>query len=142
MTRLEKPQTIRTYSPKPPKGWKRFRWYGLGLIWMISSVGSGSVLFTPRIGSHYGYNLLWLIPIIVFFMWVMIREVGWYTAVTGKTIVEGYNTLPTPIVVFLTLYLNRVQLPNSVQPGRFSFISMILSGLFFTGFGVLYFFNL
>ncbi|MDM9379763.1 Nramp family divalent metal transporter [Chlorogloeopsis sp. ULAP01] len=98
MTQLRERQQVqvRSHSPKPPKGWNRLKWYGPGLIWMISSVGSGSVLFTPRIGSRYEYGLLWMALIVIFFMWVMIREVGWYTVVTGKTILEGYRELPGP----------------------------------------------
>ncbi len=98
MTRLRERQEVqvRSHSPKPPKGWNRFKWYGPGLIWMISSVGSGSVLFTPRIGSRYEYGLLWMALIVIFFMWIMIREVGWYIVVTGKTILEGYRDLPGP----------------------------------------------
>ncbi len=99
MTQLREPQEtqkVRTHSPKPPSGWNRFKWYGPGLIWMISSVGSGSVLFSPRIGSRYEYGLLWMALIVIFFMWVMIREVGWYTVVTGKTILSGYRELSGP----------------------------------------------
>ncbi|MFQ4146633.1 Nramp family divalent metal transporter [Chlorogloeopsis sp. ULAP02] len=98
MTQLRERQQVqvRSHSPKPPKGWNRLKWYGPGLIWMISSVGSGSVLFTPRVGSRYEYGLLWMALIVIFFMWVMIREVGWYTVVTGKTILEGYRELPGP----------------------------------------------
>lgn len=96
MPRLRERKEIRSYSPKPPKGGERFKWYGPGLIWMTASVGSGAVLFTPRIGSRYGYELLWLVPIVVFLMWVMIREVGWYTIATGKTIMDGYGKVPGP----------------------------------------------
>lgn len=60
---------------------------------MVASVGSGSVLFTPRVGSRYGYEFLWMALIFMFFMWVMIREVGRYTVVTGKTIFEGYRDI-------------------------------------------------
>jgi Mn2+/Fe2+ NRAMP family transporter len=96
MTQLREHQEIRSSTPKPPRGWNRFKWYGPGLIWMISSVGSGSVLFTPRVGSRYGYSLLWAALIVIFFMWVMIKEVGRYTVVTGKTILDGYGDLPGP----------------------------------------------
>ncbi|MBE9170607.1 Nramp family divalent metal transporter [Pleurocapsales cyanobacterium LEGE 06147] len=87
---------IRASTPKPPRGWKQLKWYGPGFMWMISSVGSGSVLFTPRVGSRYGYEYLWALLIVIFFMWVMIREVGRYTVVTGKTILDGYRDLPGP----------------------------------------------
>ena len=63
---------------------------------MVSSVGSGSVLFTPRVGSRYGYELLWAALIIIVLMWVMIREVGRYTVVTGRTILAGYRDVPGP----------------------------------------------
>jgi len=46
MTQTQECQEVRSHSPKPPKGIKRFQWYGPGLLWMVSSVGSGSVLFT------------------------------------------------------------------------------------------------
>lgn len=79
--------------PQAPKGWNRFKWYGPGLLWMVSAIGSGSVLFTPRVGARYGYEFLWLALIFMFFMFVMIREVGRYTVVTGKTIFEGYRDI-------------------------------------------------
>lgn len=79
--------------PTPPTGKNRLKWYGPGLLWMVSAVGSGSVLFTPRVGARYGYEFLWMAIIFIFFMWVMIREVGRYTVVTGKTIFEGYRDI-------------------------------------------------
>lgn len=87
---------IRSSTPNPPKGLDKLKWYGPGLIWMISSVGSGSVLFTPRIGSRYEYELMWISLIIFIFMWVMIKEVGRYTVVTGKSILDGFTDLPGP----------------------------------------------
>ncbi len=75
----------------PPKGKDRLKWYGPGLMWMISSVGSGSVLFTPRVGARYGFEFLWVALVIIFLMWIMIREVGRYSVVTGKTIFDGFK---------------------------------------------------
>lgn len=79
--------------PKAPTGKEKLKWYGPGLLWMVSAVGSGSVLFTPRVGARYGYEFLWMALIFMFFMWVMIREVGRYTVVTGNTIFEGYRDI-------------------------------------------------
>lgn len=79
--------------PDAPKGREKFKWYGPGLLWMVSAVGSGSVLFTPRVGARYGYEFLWMALIFMFFMWVMIREVGRYTVITGNTIFEGYRDI-------------------------------------------------
>jgi Mn2+/Fe2+ NRAMP family transporter len=84
-----------TVEPIPTR-WERFKWYGPGLIWMVSSVGSGSILFTPRVGSRYGYGLLWASFFVAFLTWVIIREIGRYTVVSGRTILDGYNGLPGP----------------------------------------------
>ncbi len=83
----------REHVPDPPSGWETLKWYGPGLVWMVSAVGSGSVLFTPRIGAKYGYEFVWMAMIFFFLMFVMIREVGRYTVVTGKTIFEGYSDI-------------------------------------------------
>lgn len=96
MTKTQDRPDIRSGTPRPPSGWAQLKWYGPGLMWMISSVGSGSVLFTPRVGSRYGYEYLWALLIVIFLMWVMIREVGRYTVVSGKTILDGYRDLPGP----------------------------------------------
>lgn len=87
---------VRSRTPSPPEGRERLKWYAPGLLWMVSSVGSGSVLFTPRVGSRYGYELLWVALIVIVFMWVMIREVGRYTVATGRTILDGYRQVPGP----------------------------------------------
>jgi Mn2+/Fe2+ NRAMP family transporter len=44
--------------PAAPKGKEIIRWLGPGFLWMVSAAGSGELLFTPRIGSMYGYSLL------------------------------------------------------------------------------------
>lgn len=87
---------FRDRVPAPPEGKDRWRWYGPGLLWMLSAVGTGSILFTPRVGSVYGYDLFWLLIVVVFFMWVMIREMSRFTIVTGKTMLEGMHTLGGP----------------------------------------------
>jgi Mn2+/Fe2+ NRAMP family transporter len=63
---------------------------------MVASVGSGSVLFTPRVGSRYGLDLLWIAILGAVLTWVIIREIGRYTVITGKTILDGYAGVPGP----------------------------------------------
>ncbi len=79
-----------------PGGWARLAWYGPGFVWMVSSVGSGSILFTPRVGSRYGYDLLWAALLVALLTWVIIREIGRYTVVSGRTILDGYNGIGGP----------------------------------------------
>ncbi len=87
---------LRDTVPAAPKGRERLRWYGPGLLWMLSAVGTGSILFSPRVGSVYGYELFWLLLLVIFFMWVMIREMARFTIVTGRTILDGMSTLEGP----------------------------------------------
>ncbi len=87
---------LRRSVKHPPEGFKKLAWYGPALLWMLSSVGSGSVLFTPRVGSRYGFQLLWIALIVIFMQWVMNREVGRYTVVTGRTLLDGCRNIPGP----------------------------------------------
>lgn len=87
---------LRSWVSLPPQGWRRFAWYGPGLLWMLSAVGSGSILFTPRVASVYRYDLLWLLLLVVFFMWIMIREMARFSIVTGRSMLDGMNGLPGP----------------------------------------------
>ena len=82
--------------PTPPRGLARLRWYGPGILWMLSAVGTGSILFTPRVASLYRYELLWLLLVVVALMWVMIREMARFPIVTGRSMLEGMSRLPGP----------------------------------------------
>ncbi|MDO3381601.1 Nramp family divalent metal transporter [Gilvimarinus algae] len=66
------------------------------MLWMLSAVGTGSILFTPRVAAAYEYQLLWLLLLVVFFMWVMIREMARYSIVSGQTMLEGMYSLNGP----------------------------------------------
>ena len=90
------PIRLRSKVPEPPTGLRRLQWWGPGLLWAMSAVGSGSVLFTPRVGSEYGYAFLWLLWGVAFLMWMMIREAGRFAVATGRTLLDGFSTLPGP----------------------------------------------
>lgn len=63
---------------------------------MVSAAGSGELLFTPRIGSQYGYALLWALLAAVLLKWFINREIGRYAVCTGATVLGGFATLPGP----------------------------------------------
>lgn len=76
----------------PPKTFKeKLKWLGPGFLWMVSAAGSGELLFTPRIGSLYGYTLLWALLIAVLLKWFINREIGRYTVCTGQTVMQGFS---------------------------------------------------
>src|SRR6056297_3769440 len=87
---------LRENTTVAPTGRETFFWISPGLLWMLSAVGTGSILFTPRVASAYEYQFAWLLLLIVFFMAVMIREMGRYSVVTGLTLMEGLQHLPGP----------------------------------------------
>jgi Mn2+/Fe2+ NRAMP family transporter len=82
--------------PEPPRGRGRLAWLGPAFLWMLSAVGSGELLFTPRVAALYGYALLWAMLAAVALKWFVNREVGRYTVCTGETIVEGFARVPGP----------------------------------------------
>jgi Mn2+/Fe2+ NRAMP family transporter len=79
--------------PEPPYRWKRFAAVGPGFLWMVSAAGSGELLFTPRMGALYGYQLLWALLVAVGLKWVITREIGRFTVSTGATLLEGFSRL-------------------------------------------------
>lgn len=88
---------LRNQTEKVPQGWwRRLAWLGPGLLWMLSAVGTGSILFTPRVAAAYQYQLLWLLLFVVALMWIMIREMARYSIVTGRSMLDGMNDLPGP----------------------------------------------
>lgn len=82
--------------PAPPKGLKRIKWLGPGFLWMVSAAGSGELLFTPRVGSLYGYALIWALFAAVILKWFINREVGRFAVCTGHSIIDGFASLPGP----------------------------------------------
>jgi Mn2+/Fe2+ NRAMP family transporter len=81
----------------PPKTFReKLKWLGPGILWMVSAAGSGELLFTPRIGSLYGYSLLWAMLAAVALKWFINREIGRYTVCTGKTVIDGFSLLKGP----------------------------------------------
>ncbi len=92
----ESHREVRKGVGQPPKGWARLTWLGAAVLWALSSVGAGIIFYSPRVAARYGYSLLWAIVVVVFFTWLITREIGRYTIVSGKTIMEGYRNAPGP----------------------------------------------
>lgn len=74
----------------------RIRWLGPGFLWMVSAAGSGELLFSPRVGSLYGYVFLWALLLAVAFKWFINREIGRFAVCTGQPILVGFKRLPGP----------------------------------------------
>jgi len=84
------------FVPPPPQGLEVLKWVGPGIIWMVSAIATGELLFTPRVSSLYGYSLLWVMIGAIFLKALIAREIGRYATVTGGSIVYGLRNLPGP----------------------------------------------
>jgi Mn2+/Fe2+ NRAMP family transporter len=69
---------------------------GPAIIWMISAIATGELLFTPRIASLYGYSVLWTLILAIFLKTVLSIEIGRYAVVTGGSLLQGIKNLPGP----------------------------------------------
>ncbi len=81
---------------KAPTGIQRLKWIGPGIVWMISAIATGELLFTPRIASLYGYSLLWAMVIAIVLKALVVREIGRYAVVSGDSVLPGMHKMPGP----------------------------------------------
>jgi hypothetical protein len=81
-------RTIRSLVEGVPAGFGRLSWYAPAVLWSVSAIGSGSVLFTPRVAARYEYELLWIALVTCVLMWSLIRESARYAIVTGRTMLD------------------------------------------------------
>ncbi len=129
MTNSEK--QIRKKVGKPPKGWSKLSWLGAAVLWALSSVGAGVIFYSPRVAARYGYTLLWAIVVVIFFTWLITREIGRYTIVTGKTIMEGYQKIPGPhnwpVWIFFLTHLVDISLFSAGQAALAASLATLLA---------------
>lgn len=80
---------------EPPKGWlASLRYLGPGLVLGASIVGSGELIATTALGAEVGFVLLWLVILSTLVKVAVQVELARWSMVTGKTALEGYNTVP------------------------------------------------
>jgi hypothetical protein len=111
-----RPQDVNTEKDEQPNWWRK----------LIRS--------RSKLRNAYAIVIGTIIPLIVFFL---VRNPVDILSLAGTV-----AAVHTPVVVFLTLYLNMKRLPKPLRPGRFSIVLMVLSGLFFTVFAVYHFVTL
>lgn len=81
-----------------PRGAKqKLRWLGPGITWLAAGAGgAGELLFPPRVGSLYGYAFLWALIIAILLKWFINKEIGRYAVCTGRSLLDGFKSLPGP----------------------------------------------
>jgi manganese transport protein len=69
---------------------------GPGMVLAASIVGSGELIATTTLGAQVGFSVLWMILLSCAIKPVVQAELGRYTIATGRTGLEGFDTLPGP----------------------------------------------
>jgi len=66
------------------------------VIWMVSSIATGELIFTPRVASLYGYTVIWMVAAAIFLKALIAHEIGRYAVATGTSFLRGATRLPGP----------------------------------------------
>lgn len=81
----------------PPRTfWQILKSIGPGLIITANIVGTGELIVTTRLGSQFGFTLLWFVIFGCFIKVFVQIEWGRYTVSEGVTSLEALNRLPGP----------------------------------------------
>ena len=66
--------------------------FGPGIILMMTGIGTSHTVTAPTAGGHFGYALLWCIPIDYIFKYYGFEMAFRFTNATGKSLIEAYST--------------------------------------------------
>ncbi len=83
--------------PRPPRGWRRLTMLGPGLVWAASSVGVAELVFATRAGAIFGFLLLWVPLVSLFFKYFLTELMGRYTIASGRDVIWAFSSLETKI---------------------------------------------
>ncbi|WP_048179875.1 Nramp family divalent metal transporter [Methanoculleus sediminis] len=125
----------RIIVPPAPRGRESLTWMGPAIIWMISAIATGELLFTPRIASLYGYSVLWMLILAILLKTALSIEIGRYAVVTGGSLLQGIRNLPGPAnwgvwIIVLPQILVAVATITGMAGSASSAIILILPGSF------------
>ena len=79
-------------------GRSRFRigWFlslGPGVVYILTSLGSGDIVSNGTAGASYGYQLIWVLAMTLVFRFVWVNASAKYVLVTGESLFSGYGRL-------------------------------------------------
>ncbi|HJJ58972.1 MAG TPA: Nramp family divalent metal transporter, partial [Methanocorpusculum sp.] len=70
--------------------------FGPGLLLAITAAGEAGITEALEIGAHFHLTLLWVVILTLLFKYAFTTGIARYTLATGKTIFEGFGSLPGP----------------------------------------------
>ncbi|MHC4227432.1 MAG: Nramp family divalent metal transporter [Planctomycetota bacterium] len=69
---------------------------GPGLLLAATAIGASHLVMSPKAGSMFGFQLLWLVPLTHLFKYHAFEFGPRYAAATGESLIAGYMRLPGP----------------------------------------------
>ncbi len=75
---------------------EKFVFFGPGLLLAITAAGQAGISYALDIGAHFQLTLLWIVILTLLFKYAFATGIARYTLATGKTIFEGFGSLPGP----------------------------------------------
>src|SRR5687767_3270843 len=104
-------------EPRHPRGLQWVRVVGPGVIVLGMSIGGGEFLLGPAAFVRYGFSLLWITLVAVWFQTLFNTEVMRYTVATGEPVFTGFmRTRPSSTAwawFYTLLYLLQLGWPAS-----------------------------
>lgn len=90
-------------QPKSLLDW--LRCFGPGAILASLTIGVGELVFSTRAGALFGYRLLWVFALVLFFKWLLVYSTARHMAITGAHPFERWTHLPGPRGWFPLIFL-------------------------------------
>ncbi len=128
VTQPQNTHNLSSLQPSPKKWWSLL---GPGIITAALVFGPGSLTVTSKLGALFGYQLLWLIVIAIFFMLIfteMGARVGIVTNASLLTIIKNKWGKAASILIGLSIFL----ITASFQAGNTIGASLAFAELFHT----------
>jgi len=73
-----------------------FQKLGPGLLLAATSIGASHLVLSPKAGSAFGFQLLWLVTLTHVFKYHAFEFGPRYAAATGESLIAGYMRVPGP----------------------------------------------
>jgi Mn2+/Fe2+ NRAMP family transporter len=73
-----------------------FNRLGPGLLLAATSIGASHLVMSPKAGSMFGFQLLWLVTLTHLFKYHAFEFGPRYAAATGESLIAGYMRVPGP----------------------------------------------
>ena len=109
--------------------------FGPGLLLAITAAGEAGITEALEIGAHFHLTLLWVVILTLLFKYAFTTGIARYTLATGKTIFEGFGSLPGPknwgFILTIVSYLVEVVSVGAMILFVATFLDYLIPGTYY-----------